>query len=468
MAPKLILFLGVLFAVYALRSQRHRSAGVSSALFWPSLWYMVVSSRMVGLWLVIWGVPIPGSGDPTEGSVIDRSFFFVLMLIGIAILSRRRFAWGAVFRLNPELMFLLLFMAASIAWSSYSFISFKRYVKVIASVIMALVILTEHDPLEAFCTVLRRCFYIHLPMSIICIRYFREIGISWDWSGSAVSWQGISTTKNVLGQVAMVAGVYFFWELKRNWAQKSWKNLDLLYLLQALYLLKGSDSALSLTSLSVFVFALFVFITLHSLRERPPALRTFTTFVFICTVSLITLIVTHSIVHFAAHSMLGNIITAFGRDITLTDRTYIWDDVYAAASVNPLMGVGFGGFWIGRLANIPWNEKMTWVLGQAHSGYVDTYLQIGLIGVFLLVLVIFSNFFRSVRTMLEDFEFGSFRLTFLLTILFVNITESTFLRGDHHLWFLFLTSILVVPFQQRSEAPVDVSSLTDIPPEEFH
>ena len=61
---------------------------------------------------------------------------------------------------------------------------------------------------------------------------------------------------------------------------------------------------------------------------------------------------------FSPDSFFGRIITVLGRDITLTDRTYIRSDAYGAAAGNPLLGVGFGGFWIGQIANIPWNTHM--------------------------------------------------------------------------------------------------------------
>ena len=447
MPPKLALLFGAVLVFFAFRSDRKRADRVSKALFWPSLWYVVVASRPIGVWFEIWGVPLPtGGSDPTEGSLIDRLFFGLLTVIGIWVLSRRRFDWGATFRRNPWITALLTFMAMSILWSQYPYVSFKRYIKVLGSVVMACVVLTEPDPLGAFTTVLRRCLYVHLPMSIICTRYFRGIGVSFDWNGTTEAWQGISTSKNTLGQIAMLGVVYFFWEVRRHWQEYRWRNLHLLYLLMALYLLKGAES-ISMTSVSVCVFALVVFLRIQSLRSRFASIRLFVLTVFYSLAGLITLVVVHSIVLFRADSIFGGMITLFGRDITLTDRTYIWSDVYAAASGNPLFGVGFGGFWIGRMANIPWNAKMTWVLGQGHSGYVDTYLQIGLIGEFLLVVVLFTTLPRLIASLTDDFDFGCFRITLLLIIIFVNITESTYLRGDHHLWFILMIVLWVVPVQ---------------------
>lgn len=448
MPPILALSFGLIFVVYVFRAERKRGIIASSDLFWPFLWYLVTASRPIGVWFHIWGIPLPSVGaesDATDGSPIDRYFLLFLTAIGLWILIRRNFDWSGTFRRNQWLMLFIVYMAFSILWSQYPYVSLKRYIKILGSIVMALVVLTEERPADALSTVLRRCLYIHLPMSIISTRYFREIGVSFDWSGAAESWQGISTSKNTLGQMAMLGVLYFFWEVRRHWQQHKWKSLHFLYLLMAIYLLKGSEDAISMTSLSVCVFALVIFLRIQSLRNRPASVRPFVNTIFFGTIALITLVLAHSILFFSEDSFFGMLITQFGRDITLTDRTNIWADVYTATSGNPLLGVGIGGFWIGRLANIPWNANMTWALGQAHSGYVDTYLQLGLVGGFLLAAIIISTMPKLIDSVREDYDNGCFRITLFLTILFVNITETTYLRGDHHLWFIFQIVVWMVP-----------------------
>ncbi len=446
MPPTLALLIGVVFILFAFRVYPKQGFTASGALFWPTLWYLVVATRPVGFWLDLWGIPLPGdSGDPTDGSSIERYFFLSLTLIGFWILSRRRFDWGMALRLNPWLTALLLFMAASIIWSQYPFVSFKRYIKVLGSIVMALVVLTEEHPLESMLTVLRRCLYIHLPMSLICTRYFRDIGVSFDYSGAHSSWNGIATTKNTLGQVAMLGILYFSWEIRRCWGQQGWRNVHFIYLAIAAFLLKGAADSVSMTSVSMAAFALIVFHRIQALRLQPSAVRPFVRLVFGATMALVTFFIIHSVVVFAEDSVFGKMITLLGRDITITDRIYIWGEVYAVAASSPIVGIGYGAFWIGRLVNIPWNANMSWVLGQAHSGYVDTYLQLGYVGMFLLAGVLFSTIPKLLKTMSENFDFACLRITLLLTIAFINVSESTFLRGDHHLWFMMLLVLWVLP-----------------------
>jgi len=456
MPPQLALLVGTALAVYAFRTDKKRGLVASKDLFWACLWYVVAASRPVGVWFSIWGIPLPGSyGDATDGSLIDRVFYGALIVIGLKILAKRQFRWGELFQRNPWWTAFLVFLAVSIVWSQYLFVSFKRYVKVVGALVMACVVLSESQPLQAFCTVIRRRLYIHLPMSLVCTRYYRDIGVSFDWSGSAEAWQGISTSKNTLGQIAALGVVYFSWEVWKSRKKFGWKNIHLLYLGIALYLLKGAGS-ISMTSVSVSVFAVMVFFRVQSLRQRPNAARNFVKLVLGATTVLVLFVVTHSVVMFSEDSIFGKIITGLGRDITMTGRTDIWHDVYAATT-NPLLGVGFGGFWIGRLANIPWNAQMSWVLGQGHSGYVDTYLQVGLIGCFLLVMSLLTGLWKTMQTFEQDFDFAAFRVTIALTVIYIDMTESVYLRGEHHLWLLLLIAMWDIDRPAAPKAPVPVN-----------
>jgi O-antigen ligase len=441
---------------------RERRIGLSLALCVPLLWYLTCATRPLGVWLYIWGIPL-GGGEGEDAGFVDRYYYLFLTLVGLAVLAQRRFNWGAALARAPWLFALLVFMALSIAWSGYPYISFKRFVKVIGASALALVVLTDPRPAAALLTLLRYALYLHLPLSIICNKYFRNISVQFGWDGSGQMWQGLATSKNTLGQVAMLGFIYFLWEVYREWRTRGWRNPHLAYLLMAAWLLKGSDSGLSLTSLFVCVFASITFLRLQHLRRQGRTTAPFARQVFGATLALATLVYLHGIFLFDADSLFGKVITTFGRDITLTDRTHIWAGVYDAARGSFFGGIGYGGFWIGREANIAWNATMTWILGQAHSGYVDTFLQLGAIGLILMLGLIISTFRRLLATEQLDFDFFAFRLTLLLTITFINITESTFLRGDHHLWFVFMVvcwSIALPEPEPESNATADPEAPT--------
>lgn len=460
MPSTLALFLGLALAGVCIWRASRAEGGFPLALLWPTLWYMVCSSRPFGSWMVTWDIRLPLISDiGGEGSPMDQFFYLSLIALGWRVLARRSFSLSLLFRENRWPALLLMLMAASILWSDYSFTSLKRYIKVIGSLTMVLVILTDERPYRAMQTVLRTCLYVHLPLSIVCIKYFRNLGLEYSYSGTSHFWQGIATSKNTMGQVAMLAVVYFAWDLFQNWRARGWRHINTLYLLMGVYLLKGSNHGVSKTSILVAALAVSVLFCVHLLRQRPQLLRRFTTLTLVSGLSLVVFIVTHSIVAFDDDSFLGSLVKIFGRDITLTDRLYIWQDMYRMAAGNPLFGVGYGGFWIGREANIPWNTH-TWVLGQGHSGYVDTYLQLGIAGWCILAGIILSTHRRLVASLATNFDFAAWRLSLFLVVLFVNLTETTLLRGDHHLWFIFTACIWQIP------APVAAAEWEEQPAEE--
>jgi O-antigen ligase len=447
------LFLTCLFIAFAFWKERIRAFNfrLSPALVLPFIWYGIAVSRPIGVWLSLWGISVGPSADPTEGSVVDRCVYGALIAGGIYVLTHRREYLGAFVTENRCLLALLAFMAFSVGWSDYFFVSLKRVVMSMGDVVMALVVLTERQPMEAILAILRRGAYFQIPLSIVTVRYFRNIGVDWDWFGKHEEWLGLATSKNRLGQVAAVSALVFIFERMRVGHGKEGRFIDYLYILMSLYLLKGPGT-FSATSISVFAIGLLLLLCLNYSRLSIPRTMLVSGIGFAVLSGAVVFVVLHAFVHFSEHSLFGSVIVAIGRDITMTGRTVIWDDVLNIASRRPYLGVGFGGFWIGRLVNIPSNQNMSWVLGQAHSGYLDAYLQLGLAGVFLLSAVIFSSFLRIVRQFSTDFELSQLRMTFFLMIVFLNITEAAFLKGNHNMWFLFLLSALTVTYAEPNFA----------------
>src|SRR5205085_2663946 len=72
---------------------------------------------------------------------------------------------------------------------------------------------------------------------------------------------------------------------------------------------------------------------------------------------------------------------AVGRNPDLTGRTHIWS-VVLSTNTNPLVGTGYESFWLG--SRLRWVWEQAGEVNEAHNGYLETYLNLGLIGVFLL------------------------------------------------------------------------------------
>jgi len=397
---------------------------VSSAIWVPLIWFAIAISRSLANWLSLGSQDIESSSY-LSGNMVDRTFDSVLLVIGLIILLVRKIDWSQIRKDNIWIIILYLFMGISIFWSGFPEVSFKRYIRAICVLIMALVILTDGNPLEALSKLLKRCFYIHISLSFLFIMYFRNIGVGYDDFGKEY-WNGVAAGKNGLGQLAMISGIYFVWDILRNWSNKK-IIINFIFLLASLWLLIGANSV---TSIVVFFSGIIILLILH-----PAKIKTERTdkSIKLCVYFIIISILSYQF-------LLPIIIEAFGRDPTLTGRTTLWGDVLRIVyRRSPILGVGYGGFWIGNLGNDLWNwAAYVWKPQQSHNGYIDVYVELGLGGIFLIVCLIFSIIKNIKKTFEINYEYGRFRMILLTMILLHNITESSLIKGYHSFWFLFL------------------------------
>jgi len=138
------------------------------SLWIPFLWYASVSTRGLSAWFS----PDQTVFDYEKGSPLDRSFFLILILAGLIVLVRKRVPWGSIIRSNRWLFWILVYTLISLLWSNFPAVAFKRWIKLVGSVVIGLVVLTEYPQIESISTVLRRCFLVHIPIDILLVKYF--------------------------------------------------------------------------------------------------------------------------------------------------------------------------------------------------------------------------------------------------------------------------------------------------------
>lgn len=440
MSPTIATILTLAVVVWLFRRDVLREQGASPALWLPVMWLAITGTRFVSQWLEL-GQPV--APNYVEGSPIDAAYFASLILLGVWVLAMRRLPLGEVVRNNAWLALLILYCLLSVTWSDDPAIAIKRWIKTMGHPVMALVILSDPDPARALKIVLRRCAYLFLPLSVLFIKYLPEYGRSFDaWTGEAVN-NGVGLTKNDLGYICMVSGLIFFWQLltlaRNTNGSRNWREIAIggAFITMALWLLDVSNSATSLGS-SVLGASIIVLLGTPFVSKRY-----FGTYVVAA--ALIGLVVESSFGLYAAT------IEALGRNPTLTDRTVVWDDVLALQD-QPLIGYGFESFWLGIRLEAMW-AKWWWRPTQAHNGYIETYLNLGVIGLVLLGLVIVSGFRSITRSFADDLEFGRLRMGLLFAILAFNVTEAAF-KGTHFVWTIFYIVVMHVP-RRAADQPAD-------------
>ena len=424
MPPVLAAVLTTLFAISLLMWDSRRYAPVSGALWLPVLWMAITASRFLSQWMNLGASDL---GGYTEGSPVDALYFLILILAGLVVLARRRIVLARLIRQNAWFIGFFLFCLLSVTWSDDPFTAFKRWFKTLGHPIMALIILTDPDPPKALGVVLRRCAYFLLPFSVLFIKYYPEYGRGFDaWTGTPFN-RGVGLSKNDLGYTCMVLGLYFFWQLltprkkpRNSFERRAEIGLCVIFLGMIAWLFQMADSATSLVGL-VLGAATLAIVGLKIVNRR-----------FIG--SFVVLVVIVAGVVQLLFDPYARVIELLGRNPTLTDRTAVWADVLALQP-NVLIGTGFESFWLGPRLEALW-AKWWWKPNQAHNGYIETYLNLGLIGLFILLGLLVSTFRKISKKLTTDFDFARLRLALLLAIIAFNYTEAAF-KGVHFVWTIF-------------------------------
>ena len=207
MPPQIALFLSLGFSIVLVWRELKQHPEVSKAVWIPCLWLLILGSRSVSQWL---NLSPPVDADVLmDGSPTDRMVFTLLMVSALVVLWSRRVAWTKVVTAHPWLILFFVYCALSVVWSDFPGVALKRWFKSLGDPLMVLVLLSETSPAAAVTSVLRRCAFILVPLSIVFIKYFPHLGRAHDlWSG-AQFYTGVTTNKNMLGYLLLVFGLYF-------------------------------------------------------------------------------------------------------------------------------------------------------------------------------------------------------------------------------------------------------------------
>jgi hypothetical protein len=416
MPPTLALAIWLVLLLALLVFDPAKDTKMSAALWMPVIWMFFLGSRPPTMWL---GLSY-GSGAQAleEGNPLDRTIFLLLTLAVIIILVSRSFQWRQFFARNSALAFFWAFALLSVAWSDFPLATFKKWFRDTGVYMAVLVVLSDPCPLEAVRTVLRRVCYLTVPLCIVLIKYYPYLGKAFsDWGGQ--DYTGVSTSKNMLGALCLVSGIFFFWDTITRWHQRSevrtrWVILvNITFIGMTLWLLNVSQSNTSTICLAI---GCLVIAAAHCNfgRRHPGWVRALAPMSFLLYV-ILTL----------GFDMSGQFSEAVGRSADMSDRTHIWQ-VLLSVPINPLLGTGYQSFWLGPRVQWIWARLDGDSVLEAHNGYLQIYLDLGLIGLFLLCTFLIATYRKICKQFKPLTPLASLGLGLWTLLLFYNVTEASF------------------------------------------
>lgn len=432
MSARLAFLCCLLFACWLFVKDRRRRPGVSDAIWIPCLWLVIISSRPLSMWM---SGGATGGVDYSDGNIIDRLGNFTLIIAGLIVLSKRHIRWTTVISANKWLFIFFLYWAISIFWAPYPIVALKEYTKDLGNIVMVLVVLSEKNVVAAVKALFVRSAYVLIPLSVIFIKYFPDIGRAfnrWTWEYMYV---GVALQKNSLGCLALLCGLFVLWDLLLSVEENVTRNgraerlARWLLLGMCIWILHRSNSATSLIC-AILGAALLIVLQTQFFRHNP---------------KVVSYYVIAAAAVFLALDGLFNLreflVTSVGRDITLTSRTGVWELVLEQQT-NPLFGAGFYSFWKGARVETIWQSFEG--INQAHNGYLETYLNGGIVAVCLFAGWVLAAT-RSIYIDLgQGSNFARMRFVLLVVVLVYNFSEAAFNRFTP-VWLAFLIATVTYP-----------------------
>jgi len=284
-----------------------------------------------------------------------------------------------------------------------------------------------------------------LPLSVLLIKYYPGMGIHYDqWIGRP-EYVGVTTSKNMLGALCLITGLFFFWDTVRRWPArrvpetKRILTINIIFIAMTLWLINLSNSATSRTCLFI---GCAIIILAHTRWAKMNPRRVL--------VAIPVAVATYLLLDFA-FDLSSFVAELLGREQTLTGRTGMWNALLAVPN-NPVLGAGYQSFWLGDRLTTVWKSLDVVFLNEAHNGYLEMYLNLGLFGLVLLGLFMASAYRIVSRQLNSSAHFASLSLALWSILMFYNITEVAF--GGSLLWFSLLLLTTVVP-RVGAEMPLE-------------
>lgn len=347
-----------------------------------TLFGVLFYTQVIGFFLRLGNVStLDDAQQDLEGNLANQVCGLLTLLVPLFFFIRHKvFLSKSFYRQN---LFLLLFLgcvAASISWSSEPMLSFKRFVALLSVVFFAGFIAWRYS-IERIAFLFGCVIGAAALVGLIFALIRPDIAfISGGIRDGA--FRGVFAEKNAGARLNAIAILLLLPMIRQR------NPMAMLYGLFALIAIGLAQSATAIALIVAGTASYAYFITLIRLRINRSLLAfTAATIVFFLLCGVL----------YANYAMLLELV---GRDPSLTDRTLIWELLQPLIDDQFLKGYGFGAFWASADADAfitRWGY-----IGNAHSGYVETLLNGGLIQLIALLLMFAQTLSKRYRAITAD------------------------------------------------------------------
>jgi len=356
-----------------------------------------------------------------ENPIARVAFFPVYGLV--AILTIARFPqFLRVVAFNPILVLCLLWCGLSFLWSIDTLLTFRRAVALLLTTILGLLLAARFNWKE----LIQQYAYLFLLLAIISILVvfinpargiMSEIHIG--------AWRGLWVEKNYLGgqmsRGLIVMMCAFAIAPSRGWL---WVPAGIL----CFFLVIMSTSK---TSLLVSILSIGTFIILRLFR-RFPFLRIPVLYSVIAGAGLFATVM------IVAPDFFFDLI---GKERTLTGRTDIWKLLISSIKEKPLLGYGYGVYWVDPLGPSYYVRLiLQWGVPTAHNGWIETWLSVGVVGVVMFAIHLLISIILCLWKIFKGGIETYWAVLAILSFTFFSLSESSILQQNDITWVIYVST----------------------------
>lgn len=366
--------------------------------------------------------------DPTlssEDSVALRLLLVPAIALGFGLTTLRQRETAAMLLALPWLPLLLAWVWASTAWSIDPATTIRRAFAFTAYTLVAVQIALRFTP-ERIIRWLAVVCLVQLSLSVA----FAVALPAYAYMPDGGQLRGVFTHKNSMGELLLMAGVV----LAATWPARlipRWLAAAGLALVFALALPVGSATALALlVVLGGLLAALLALRLPHHLAALMIGLG----------LGLVGLVAALAVLHPAG------VFELLGRDPTLTGRAQLWAFVDGLIAERPWLGYGYRTVFAQPWVQHWVVDALGWEAPHAHNGYREIMLDLGVVGLLLVLPILAGTLWRAIRrVVVRPDTLAVFAFLIIAGYLLRNLTEADLLHQTKLVWVL----VLIASFHLR-------------------
>lgn len=165
----------------------------------------------------------------------------------------------------------------------------------------------------------------------------------------------------------------------------------------------------------------------------------------------------------ARAGLFEGVLTVFGKDETLTGRTYLWREGLRFGADNPAVGMGYNAFWVRGTAEAERLWEEFYITSRSgfnfHNTYVEAYVTMGLVGFALTALLVLWALHLALSVLVRKVDSAGAVFCSAVILLFVvrSFVENDFL-GPYSIgtFLVFYAAIRMADMNSKMPSP-DVS-----------